>query len=93
MSFEFIQTEENGIQYLVHPSGSIFSGIKLRKNPKDAFDNAIKRGMKNPEKWMYIYSKDNKDFFKHIDSRTYREYPQFEKIEFIKKKTKDRSDR
>ena len=39
---EFIHTEENGIKYLIHPSGSIFAGIKMRENHEDAFDNAIK---------------------------------------------------
>ena len=63
MSLEFIHTEENGIKYLIHPPGSIFAGIKMRENHEDAFDNAIKRGMKNPENWMYMYSDKNKDFF------------------------------
>ena len=65
MSSDFIHTEENGIKYLVHPKGSIFEGIKIRENPDDAFKNAIKRGMKNPNDWMYMYSDKNKDFFKH----------------------------
>ncbi len=47
MSSDFIHIEENGIKYLVHPKGSIFEGIKMRENPDDAFENAIKRGMKN----------------------------------------------
>lgn len=46
MSMDFIHTEEHGIKYLVHPSESIFEGMKIRENPDDAFDNAIKRGMK-----------------------------------------------
>ena len=59
-----------------------------------AFDNAIKRGMKDPENWMYMYSDKNKDFFKHIDTRQYISFPQFDKLELIKKKLhKDRSDR
>ena len=58
MSLEFIHTEENGIKYLIHPPGSIFAGIKMRENHEDAFDNAIKRGMKNPENWMYMYSEN-----------------------------------
>ena len=47
MSLDFIHIEEKGIKYLVHPAGSIFEGIKIRENPNDAFENAIKRGMKN----------------------------------------------
>ena len=88
MSLEFIHTEENGIKYLIHPSGSIFAGIKMRENHEDAFDNAIKRGMKDPENWMYMYSDKNKDFFKHIDTRQYISFPQFDKLELIKKKWK-----
>ena len=88
------KNEENGIKYLIHPPGSIFAGIKMRENHEDAFDNAIKRGMKNPENWMYMYSDKNKDFFKHIDTRQYISFPQFDKLELIKKKLhKDRSDR
>lgn len=49
MSMDFIHTEEHGIKYLLHPSGSIFEGMKIRENPDDVFDNAIKRGMKNPD--------------------------------------------
>lgn len=63
MSLDFIYTEENGIKYLVHPNWSIFEGIKIRENPQDAFNNAIKRGMKEPDDWMYMYSYNNKDFF------------------------------
>ena len=63
MSKDFIHIEENGIKYLVHPVGSIFEGMKKRENPNDAFDNAIKRGMKNPDDWMYMYSDNNKDYF------------------------------
>ena len=86
MSKDFIHTEENGIKYLAHPAGSIFEGMKIRENPNDAFENAIKRGMKNPEDWMYMYSKNGKDFFKHCDSRCYKSYPQFGVIEKIKNK-------
>lgn len=76
MSLDFIHIEEKGIKYLVHPAGSIFEGIKIRENPNDAFENAIKRGMKNPDDWMYMYSENNKDFFKNYYSRTYKSFPQ-----------------
>lgn len=66
MSLDFIHIEEKGIKYLVHPAGSIFEGIKIRENPNDAFENAIKRGMKNPDDWMYMYSENNKDFSRTI---------------------------
>ena len=86
MNKDFIHTEENGIKYLVHTEGSIFEGMKIRENPEDAFDNAIKRGMKNPDDWMYMYSENGKDYFKHYFSRCYRSYPQFGVIEKIKNK-------
>lgn len=74
------------IKYFVHPENSVFAGLKVRENPQDAFDNAIKRGMKNPEDWMYMYSENNRDYFKHHDTRKYISYPQFGPIEMIKRK-------
>ena len=52
MDSKFEHIEENGIKYLVHPKDSIFAGMKIRENPEEAFENAIKRGMKNPDDWM-----------------------------------------
>ena len=92
MSSDFIHTEENGIKYLVHPKGSIFEGMKIRENPDDAFDNAIKRGMKKPEDWMYMYSENNKDYFKNYYTRNYK-YPQFNITERLKNKLFDRNER
>ena len=85
MSGNFIHTEENGIKYLVHPAGSIFEGMKIRENPNDAFENAIKRGMKNPDDWIYMCSNNNKDYFKNYYSRKYKSYSQFDIKERIKK--------
>lgn len=93
MSSDFIHTEENGIKYLVHPPGSVFEGMKMRENPDDAFNNAIKRGMKIPDDWMYMYSENNKDYFKNYYSRKYKSYPQFGKVEILKKKILDRGGR
>ena len=44
------------IKYRKASKDSIFAGLKIRENPDDAFENAIKKGMKNPEDWMYMYS-------------------------------------
>ncbi len=77
---------KNNIKYHSQKKDLIFNGIQIRENPDDAFDNAIKRGMKKPEDWMYMYSKNGKDFFKHCDSRCYKSYPQFGVIEKIKNK-------
>lgn len=73
---KMIKITEKGINYLVHPKGSIFAGMKIRENSEDAFDNAIKLGMKNPDDWMYMYSNKGKDYFKHHDTRNYISFPQ-----------------
>lgn len=84
MNSEFKHIEENEIKYLVHPKGNVFEGMKIRENPNEAFENAIKKGMKNPENWMYMYSKDNMDYFKNIETRDYKSYSQLD----IKEKNK-----
>ena len=38
---------------------------------KDAFENAISKGLNIPTDFMYMYSKDNKDYFKNIMDRSY----------------------
>ena len=90
MTKDFIHIEDYGIKYLGHPAGSIFEGIKIRENPNDAFENAIKRGMKNPDDWMYMYSDNNKDYFKNYYSRKYKSYPQFGVKERIKNRSLER---
>ena len=41
-----------------------------------------------------MYSENNKDYFKHIDTRNYKSFPQFDTLEMIKRKIKkDRGDR
>ncbi len=75
MSLDFIHTEENGIKYLVHPQGSIFEGMKIRENPDD---------------WMYMYSENNKDYFKNYYTRNYKSFPQFGIKEKIKNRLKER---
>lgn len=86
MSLELIKTKENGINYLVHPVGSIFEGMKIRENSNEAFENAIKRGMKKPNDWEYMYSNNNRDYFKHYYTRNYISFPQFSLKEKLKNK-------
>ena len=43
-------------------------------DPGDAFDRAIAKGLKQPEDYMYMYTKDGKDYFKHRDTREYVTY-------------------
>jgi hypothetical protein len=41
------------------------------RDHKIAFENAISNGLNDPENWMYMYSQNNKDFFKNIEMRNY----------------------
>ena len=41
-----------------------------------AFDNAKLKGLDKPDEYMYMYSKDNEDFFKDINFRTYISFKQ-----------------
>lgn len=52
---------------------SIFSHIIINE-PEKAFENAIKKGLKNPQDWMYMNSTRYRDYFKHIDTRAYISY-------------------
>ena len=49
------------------------NGMYQRDSNK-AFDNAKTRGLYNPSIYMYMYSKDNKDYFKHIYTRKYIDF-------------------
>lgn len=81
-----IMKNKKFIKDVTHIENSIFANVQIRENPDDAFENAIKRGMKNPNDWMYMYSKNGRDYFKHCDTRCYKSYPQFGVIKRIKNK-------
>ncbi len=49
---------------------SIFSDLDVR-DPDLAFKNAIKRGLKHPEDYMYMHSDKKYDYFKHYVTRNY----------------------
>tara|TARA_R110000744_G_scaffold199166_1_gene318404 strand:+ start:533 stop:730 length:198 start_codon:yes stop_codon:yes gene_type:complete len=51
------------------------NGIYQRDSNK-AFENAKSKGLDKPEEVMYMYSKDNKDFFKYIMDRKYISFNQ-----------------
>ena len=78
----------NEIKYFTHPKESIFAGMQIRENSNEAFENAIKKGMKNPERWMYMYSEKSKDYFKNCYTRRYISYRQFSIIDLIKSKSR-----
>ena len=76
MNLELIKTKENGTKHK-HSIENIFEGMKIRENSNEAFENAIKRGMKKPNDWEYMYSSNNRDYFKHYYTRNYISFPQF----------------
>ena len=43
----------------------------FERDSNKAFDNAKAKGLNKPSEYMYMYSKDNKDFFKNIMNRKY----------------------
>ena len=42
----------------------------------EAFNNAKAKGLEDPEKYMYMYSQANKDYFKNIMFRNYISFAQ-----------------
>ena len=54
---------------------NVFSIMQLR-DPDEAFLNAICRGLEEPYDYMYMYSKDGLDYFKHVVTREYISFEQ-----------------
>ena len=50
--------------------------VKNAKDSQIAFENAKSKGLNNPSEYMYMYSKDNKDYFKNINFRNYISFNQ-----------------
>ena len=50
--------------------------VKNAKDSQIAFENAKSKGLDKPEYFMYMYSKENKDFFKNIMDRKYIDFEQ-----------------
>ncbi len=46
------------------------------RDHKKAFENAKSKGLNDPQNYMYMYSRDNKDYFKNIDYRNYINFNQ-----------------
>ena len=42
-----------------------------QRDSNKAFENAKSKGLNKPGDFMYMYSKENKDFFKNIMDRKY----------------------
>ena len=54
---------------------NIFINIYERDSNK-SFENAKSKGLNKPGDFMYMYSKDKKDFFKNIMDRKYVSFEQ-----------------
>jgi len=50
--------------------------VKNAKDSQIAFENAKSKGLNKPDEYMYMYSKDNKDYFKNINFRNYISFNQ-----------------
>ena len=50
--------------------------VKNAKDSQIAFENAKSKGLDKPEDFMYMYSQENKDFFKNIMDRKYISFNQ-----------------
>ena len=47
------------------------------RDSNKAFENAKSKGLNKPDDYMYMYSKENKDFFKNIMDRKYVSFTQW----------------
>ena len=47
-----------------------------QRDSNQAFENAKSKGLNKPGDFMYMYSKDKKDFFKNIMDRKYVSFEQ-----------------
>ena len=47
-----------------------------QRDSNKAFENAKLKGLDKPEDFMYMYSQENKDFFKNIMDRKYVSFAQ-----------------
>ena len=47
-----------------------------QRDSNKAFENAKSKGLNKPGDFMYMYSKDKKDFFKNIMDRKYVSFAQ-----------------
>lgn len=66
---------------------SIFSSLDIR-DPKQVFQNAIDKGLKNPQDYMYMHTEKGKDYFKHKVTRNYIAFNNSDKAnikDFLKK--------
>ena len=58
------------------PKGNNTMNGMYQRNSNEAFKNAKSKGLNDPQNYMYMYSKDNKDYFKNINFRNYINFDQ-----------------
>ena len=58
------------------PKGNKTMNGMYQRNSNEAFENAKSKGLNDPQNYMYMYSKDNKDYFKNINFRNYINFDQ-----------------
>jgi len=58
------------------PKGNNTMNGMYQRNSNEAFENAKSKGLNDPQNYMYMYSKDNKDYFKNINFRNYINFDQ-----------------
>jgi len=58
------------------PKGNNTMNGMYQRDHKEAFENAKSKGLNDPQNYMYMYSKDNKDYFKNINFRNYINFDQ-----------------
>ena len=52
-------------------------GNMYQRDSNKAFENAKSKGLDKPEDYMYMYSKEDKDFFKRVMDRKYVSFAQW----------------
>lgn len=82
--------KDNKIEYFKTSENSIFGKFQYRKNQDAAFDNAIKCGLRNPENWVYMYSKYNRDYFRNLFNKRFISFPQCDLADINKSEKKIR---
>ena len=55
--------------------GKTMNGM-YQRDSNEAFENAKSKGLNEPYDYMYMYSIEQRDFFKHIMERTYISFDQ-----------------
>ena len=58
------------------PKGNNTMNGMYQRNSNEAFENAKSKGLNDPQNYMYMYSKGNKDYFKNINFRNYINFDQ-----------------